>query len=99
VSVFPVCSLCKVLEVLTLEMLSLLTSDVLMTLLICASTITGSPVQSRSPYGVKERHHVPRAWSRVGRAPADHLVQLHIGLKQSQFSELERQLYEGNALA
>ncbi|KAH9214734.1 tripeptidyl peptidase-like protein [Leptodontidium sp. 2 PMI_412] len=48
----------------------------------------------RSLYTLKERHHVPRSWSRVGPAPAQHMIQLQIGLKQGQFSELERQLYE-----
>ncbi|KAH6692118.1 tripeptidyl peptidase-like protein [Leptodontidium sp. MPI-SDFR-AT-0119] len=48
----------------------------------------------KSLYTLKERHHVPRSWSRVGPAPAQHMIQLQIGLKQGQFSELERQLYE-----
>lgn len=51
----------------------------------------------RSLYTLKERHHVPRSWSRVGPAPAQHMIQLQIGLKQGQFSELERQLYEGTS--
>ncbi|KAA6413001.1 MAG: tripeptidyl peptidase [Lasallia pustulata] len=33
-------------------------------------------------------------WTRVGPAPADHRINLQIGLKQSQFDELERHLYE-----
>ncbi|KAH7310279.1 peptidase S8/S53 domain-containing protein [Rhexocercosporidium sp. MPI-PUGE-AT-0058] len=63
---------------------------VLTTLLGLATTVTGN----RSLYSLKERHHVPRKWSRIGPAPSQHMIQLQIGLKQSQFSELERQLYE-----
>ncbi|XDG00477.1 hypothetical protein ABKA04_000092 [Annulohypoxylon sp. FPYF3050] len=53
-----------------------------------------SPVGSRTPYRVKDSHHVPRAWRRVRRAPADHMIDLQIGVKQSNFAELERHLYE-----
>ena len=54
-----------------------------------------NPVGSRTPYRVKDSHHVPRAWKRVRRAPADHIIDLQIGVKQSNFAELERHLYEG----
>ena len=50
-----------------------------------------------SPYAIKERHQVPRQWSYAGPAPAGHLMTLQIGLKQSQFAELERHLYEGTS--
>ncbi|KAI1102674.1 tripeptidyl-peptidase 1 precursor [Jackrogersella minutella] len=49
---------------------------------------------SRTTYRVKDVHHVPRAWKRVRRAPADHVIDLHIGVKQSNFVELEKHLYE-----
>ena len=62
-----------------------------------AIAVTASPV--RSTYAVKDRHYVPSRWSKVQRAPADHLINLQIGLKQSQFDELERHLYEGRWLA
>ncbi|KAL8785889.1 MAG: hypothetical protein Q9213_003121 [Squamulea squamosa] len=58
--------------------------------------VSCSPVPSRSAYAVKDSHHVPRKWTRVGQAPANHVVNLEIALKQSQFDELERQLYEGS---
>ena len=45
---------------------------------------------------VKETHTVPSQWSKVGPAPAGHVINLQIGLKQSQFDELERHLLEGN---
>lgn len=38
---------------------------------------------------------MPSKWSRVGPAPGDHRINLSIGLKQGQFNELERHLYEG----
>ncbi|KAE8440969.1 hypothetical protein EG329_006158 [Mollisiaceae sp. DMI_Dod_QoI] len=68
--------------------------DVLMTFLACAGTVSGSPSQRRANYAVKERHHVPRSWTRVGPAPSQHQIQLQIGVKQGNFDELERHLYE-----
>jgi tripeptidyl-peptidase-1 len=58
------------------------------------STVFGSRLNSR-PYAVKERHVVPKKWTRLGRAPADAILELQIALKQSKFDELERHLYEG----
>ena len=52
-------------------------------------------IKARSPYVVKGDHPVPSRWQRVDRAPADHPIELRIGVKSSQFEELERQLYEG----
>ncbi|KAL9108225.1 MAG: hypothetical protein Q9227_006963 [Pyrenula ochraceoflavens] len=52
-----------------------------------------SPVKTRSEYAVKETHNVPRQWAKVFRAPATHVIDLKIALKQSNFDELERQLY------
>ncbi|KAA6407668.1 MAG: tripeptidyl peptidase [Lasallia pustulata] len=52
------------------------------------------PVPARTPYAVKDSHVVPRKWTRVGPAAADHRINLQIGLKQSQFDELERHLCE-----
>ena len=74
-----------------------LTRAALLTLSIAASLAFGSPIRARSPYAVKETHNVPSKWSRVGPAPRDHLINLSIGLKQSQFEELERHLYEGKS--
>jgi tripeptidyl-peptidase-1 len=53
------------------------------------------PIRARTPYEVKETHLVPRKWKQLDRAPADHLIDLQIGVKQSNFAELERHLYEG----
>lgn len=79
-------------------MLSLIAKNVLMAYLACAGTVSGSTIRTRSPYAVKDSHHVPRKWSRVGAAPPDHLINLQIGLKQGSFSELERHLYEGMSI-
>ncbi|RDL38636.1 Tripeptidyl peptidase [Venustampulla echinocandica] len=61
---------------------------------LCAGLVASSPLRVRSPYVVKESHFLPSKWERVGPAPADHVVNLQIGLKQSQFDELERHLHE-----
>lgn len=74
-----------------------LTRAALLTLLVTVSLVYGSPIRVRSAYEVKETHNVPSKWSRVGPAPGDHLINLSIGLKQSQFDELERHLYEGTS--
>ncbi|OTA61978.1 tripeptidyl-peptidase 1 precursor [Hypoxylon sp. EC38] len=62
--------------------------------LLAAQAGLANPVGSRTPYRVKDSHHVPRGWRRVRRAPADHVIDLQIGVKQSNFAELERHLYE-----
>ncbi|KAL8807356.1 MAG: hypothetical protein Q9200_004696 [Gallowayella weberi] len=59
-----------------------------------STVVECSPVRSRSLYSVKDSHHVPRKWTRVSGAPANHVIDLEIALKQSQFDELERHLYE-----
>jgi tripeptidyl-peptidase-1 len=57
--------------------------------------VSSFQLKSRTPYAVKDRHNVPRQWNRVGQAPAVHIIELQIGLKQGNFDELERHLYEG----
>lgn len=63
--------------------------------LLAASSVFTSPLRSRTPYAVKESHNVPNKWNNIGPAPPNTVINLHIGLKQSQFDELERHLYEG----
>ncbi|KAI1827064.1 tripeptidyl-peptidase 1 precursor [Xylaria intraflava] len=58
-----------------------------------AHAALASPV-ARSGYSVKDTHIVPRGWTKAARAPADRVMQVQIGLKQSNFDELEKQLYE-----
>lgn len=67
----------------------------LLSIAAAAQATLATPIRARSPYAVKETHYVPRQWSKTGRAPESHVLHLHIGLKQSQFDELERHLYEG----
>ncbi|KAI1369941.1 tripeptidyl-peptidase 1 precursor [Xylaria arbuscula] len=62
-------------------------------LVAAAQVVLASPI-ARSDYSLKESHHVPRGWAKVKRAPAEHVMQVQIGLKQSNFAELEKQLYE-----
>jgi hypothetical protein len=69
--------------------------SVFLTVAVAVQAVFGSPVQSRTAYAVKETHRVPRKWVKMGRAPADKMLNLQIGVKQGQFGELERHLYEG----
>ena len=48
-----------------------------------------------SVYAVKETFVVPPSFERIGDAPENHRIRLSVGLKQSQFDELERHLHEG----
>lgn len=64
-------------------------------LLAASVPIFASPLRSRTEYAVKDTHNVPSKWYQVGPAPANKVLHLHISLKQSQFDELERHLYEG----
>ncbi|KAL5119287.1 hypothetical protein ACEQ8H_002774 [Pleosporales sp. CAS-2024a] len=62
-------------------------------LAVFAPAVLATPV-ARSTYAVKESHHVPRGWVHKGRAPKNHMLALQIGVKQGDFDELERHLYE-----
>ncbi|KAI0841886.1 tripeptidyl-peptidase [Hypoxylon sp. FL0890] len=52
----------------------------------------GHVVDGASTLRVKEKHPVPAKWRRRGLAPADHVLNLRIALKQGNFAELERRL-------
>ncbi|KAF4624138.1 hypothetical protein G7Y89_g14035 [Cudoniella acicularis] len=65
----------------------------LLSIAVAAKAVTASPIRSRTPYSVKETHFVPRGWRQVEDAPQG-LINLNIGLKQGQFEELDRHLYE-----
>jgi len=58
-----------------------------------ATRATATPI-ARSPYVVKETHYVPKDWSRLERSHGGNTIQLHIGLKQGKFDELDRHLHE-----
>ena len=64
-------------------------------LLALAGVATASPIQARNGYAVKGSHRPPEAWTKVGDAPGNQIIQLHIMLKQAGFAELERHFHEG----
>lgn len=68
-----------------------------LSLLSCfqSSLVAAGPVIHRSDLFVKDYHPAPRAWTKQERAPGTHWIHLTIGLSQSRFHELERNLYEG----
>lgn len=68
--------------------------DLTVSILYAVSVITEA-VNVRSEYAVKDSHPVPDSWSYVGKAPPDHVIELHIALKQAHFDILEKRLYEG----
>jgi tripeptidyl-peptidase-1 len=79
-------------------MLCPISPSTLLGLLAVVGIAAASPLNSRSTYAVKDSHRVPRQWKEVGAAPASHVIHLQVGLKPSQFDELERHLYEGEYL-
>ncbi|PMD63736.1 uncharacterized protein K444DRAFT_661139 [Hyaloscypha bicolor E] len=56
-------------------------------LLTLAAGALGSPVKT---------NFVPQKWRQAGKAAGGHVLHLNIGLKQSNFNELERHLYDGS---
>ncbi|UJO13809.1 Tripeptidyl-peptidase SED2 [Fulvia fulva] len=70
----------------------------LVTHLLCAiGTITTAyalPQNVRSDYAVKERHNVPKAWTKVGEASKSDMVHLQIGLKQQNEGVVEEHLLQ-----
>ena len=72
---------------------------ILLTFFLTAEFSWSSPVLHHSPYVVKESFSVPQKWSRLARAPSNHVLNLQIALRQSQFDDLERDLYEGKTIA
>ena len=79
----------------------MLGASILLTIALAAEAILGNPIQVRTAYAVKEKHWVPKRWTKMGRAPSEKMINLQIGVKQSNFGELERHLNEGmpNTLA
>jgi tripeptidyl-peptidase I len=63
---------------------------------IIADCALCSPSHLQVPRVVKDFHSPPTKWHKIGPAPAEHVINLQIGLKQSRFDELERKLFEGN---
>lgn len=67
----------------------------LATLAVAASTAAINKRNDRANYETKEDFYVPNGWQRVAEADPNHVINLSFGLKQSNFDELERHLYEG----
>ena len=80
-----------------INMLTLVVRSAALVFLSSTSLVSSSPLHARTPYAVKESHNVPSMWTDIGRAPADRVINLHIGLRQGRFDELERHLYEGTS--
>jgi len=72
----------------------MLGTSILLTVAVVAQSVIGTPIQVRTAYAVKETHNVPRKWTKAGRAAPGKMLNLQIGVKQSNFGELERHLYE-----
>lgn len=60
---------------------------------LAAQAVLAAPY-ARSTYAIKDTHNPPAAWWKGDRADPDQLIRLNIGLTQSRFDELERNLYE-----
>jgi len=58
------------------------------------SSVAALPQSLRSTYAVKERHLVPRGWTKIGNAPKTDSIHLAIGLKQSNEGVVEQHLLE-----
>jgi tripeptidyl-peptidase-1 len=69
--------------------------SIFLSVAVAAQAALGTPIRARTPYSVKETHSVPSKWTPTGRADGSHKLHLQIGLKQGNFEELERHLYEG----
>ncbi|KAG4413009.1 hypothetical protein IFR04_013868 [Cadophora malorum] len=72
----------------------MLGASILLTIALAAEAVLGNPIQVRTAYAVKEKHWVPKRWTKMGRAPSEKMINLQIGVKQSNFGELERHLNE-----
>ncbi|KAF2641763.1 tripeptidyl-peptidase 1 precursor [Massarina eburnea CBS 473.64] len=70
------------------------TVSALLAAAFAAQASLASPISSRTPYVVKETHHVPRGWTKVERSNPNGRIQLQIGLKQSNMQGLIKQLHE-----
>jgi hypothetical protein len=71
-------------------------ASILFAATVLAQAALAVPV-ARSGYAVKETHFVPQRWTQKGRAPKHQMLALQIGVKQGNFAQLERQLYEGSS--
>ncbi|KAH7311332.1 tripeptidyl-peptidase 1 precursor [Stachybotrys elegans] len=61
---------------------------------LAAHSAFALPTHDQRQYEVKETHILPKRWQNLGRAPADRIIDLQIGVRQGNFEELEKRLYE-----
>ena len=65
--------------------------------LAIAHLAASSPVNNvQFTHAVKESHKVPSQWTRINVPLPQHVINLHIGLKQNRYEDLEKHLVEGN---
>jgi tripeptidyl-peptidase-1 len=64
--------------------------------LVLLQLVAGGPLAKRwDDFRTKhEWAEIPRGWQVHSDAPADHVLEMRIGLKQDKFDELVRHLYE-----
>ncbi|KAJ8086984.1 hypothetical protein PM082_005809 [Marasmius tenuissimus] len=65
---------------------------IVLALVLSSVSLAGSTIHS--PPRVKEKIFPPGGWVQHSRAPADHKIELRIGLPQPNFHVLEQHLYE-----
>ncbi|OCH92966.1 tripeptidyl peptidase A [Obba rivulosa] len=61
---------------------------------LALGTLVSALPKRECAHTVKESVRPPRGWSKVQPAPADHVIELRIGLPQPNFATLEKHLYE-----
>jgi tripeptidyl-peptidase-1 len=80
------------------QIASVMARSIRLAILLCVASTLASNLHTRSTYAVKDSHHVPSRWTNVGPANPLQEIELQIGLKQGNFGELHRHLYEGMRL-
>lgn len=64
---------------------------------VATRVIISTPIRTQnSVYALKESHNVPSQWTRMEAPPPQHVIKLHIGLKQAELDSLKTHLMEGN---
>ncbi|SMR42873.1 unnamed protein product [Zymoseptoria tritici ST99CH_1E4] len=58
------------------------------------AAVLAAPLEGRADYAVHSSHFVPSGWTKAGKAHADQVLKLRIGLKQGNFQALEEDLLE-----
>jgi hypothetical protein len=72
-----------------LNFIAMLSHSRLLGLVLVAQAAYDLPVETRTPYAVKETHRVPKRWSHSGFPAPDHVIRLQIASRQQNFNVLE----------